>query len=370
MKVLALDTTLQACSAAVCEGHKVLARRHQTMTRGHAERAVPMVLEVLGDAGIGFSALDLIAVTTGPGSFTGVRVGLAAARGLALAADLPAVGISTHEALAEAVERTRLEGCSLAVALDARRDQIYLQTFDENGGRLSPPAIAERTGCRLGPGTWLAIGSGADAFEDQERVVVDSAARQVDARHVAQRAARLYGKGGMPIPAAPPAPVYLRAADARRPGELAPVKLRQTGPEEATALSALHGRCFDTGWSAAFIKKFIARDKSFGLIATDPEGREVGFALVRQTDDEAELLSIGVIAQMRKSGIGARLLAGVTDRVRSAGARNLFLEVTEDNQAARTFYARAGFVQTGRRRDYYEAGENRADALTLTRTLG
>jgi tRNA threonylcarbamoyladenosine biosynthesis protein TsaB len=369
MKVLALDTTLQACSAAVCDDAVLLAWRYETMTRGHAERIVPMILEVLEEAGLAFADLHLLAVTTGPGSFTGVRVGLAAARGLALAADLPLAGMSTHEALAEAVDPSERDGRCLAVALDARRGQIYLQTFDATGETFAPPMVAERTACRLPDGPWFVVGSGADALAGQPDAKIDPAARLPDARCVARRAARIYGKGGMTLPSAPPAPVYLRAADAKRPGDLAPVRLRLAGAEEADALSALHGRCFDEPWSADFIARVIGRENSFALVAIDPEERPMGFAFVRQTADEAELLSIGVVASARRSGIGARLLAGVTDRVRSAGAACLFLEVAEDNIAARTLYARTGYAQTGRRKDYYDRGTERVDALTLTRTL-
>ena len=369
MKVLALDTTLGACSVALCDAGRVLAHARETMTRGHAERIIPMTQEVMAAAGLGFGALDLIAVTVGPGSFTGVRVGLSAARGLGLAAGLRVAGFTTQEALAGGVDDQSLKGRALAVALDARRGQIYLQTFAAGGAVLSQPLIAERAGCRLPAGAWLAVGSGADAFAGHHDVLVDATPRLPDALDVARLANLRYGVEGEPLPLTPPAPLYLRAADAKRPGELAPARLRVAGADESETLSALHGRCFDEAWRADFIERVIKRGHSFALIAVDPDGREIGFAMVRQTADEAELLSIGVLDDIRKSGIGARLLAGVTDRVRSAGANYLFLEVAEDNLAARTLSARAGFRQTGRRKAYYEVGDQRIDALTLTRAF-
>jgi len=330
----------------------------------------PMALEVMTRADLPFDGLDLIAVTVGPGSFAGVRVGLAAARGLALAADLPVAGFTTHETIAASLDADTLGERSLAVARDARRGQIYLQTFARDGATLSPPLIAERADCRLAEGAWLAVGSGADAFADHAGVVVDAALRLPDARDVAALAIRRFGRDSGAFPKAPPAPLYLRAADAKRPGELAPVKLHVANAGESQRLSALHGRCFREPWAADFIGRVLERQNSFALVAVDPRGQERGFAFVRQTADEAELLSIGVVKDARKSGIGARLLAGVTDRVRSAGARYLFLEVAEDNLAARTLYARAGFKQTGRRKGYYENEQDSVDALTLTRALG
>ncbi|MGZ8364529.1 MAG: tRNA (adenosine(37)-N6)-threonylcarbamoyltransferase complex dimerization subunit type 1 TsaB, partial [Caulobacteraceae bacterium] len=103
--VLGLDTALTACSVAVIDGDAVLASRSEPMTRGHQERLAPMVAEVMAEAGIAFDALDRIGVTIGPGGFTGLRVGLAFAKGLALALDIPCVGVTTLAALLAPIPR-------------------------------------------------------------------------------------------------------------------------------------------------------------------------------------------------------------------------------------------------------------------------
>src|ERR1700694_4222158 len=117
MIVLALDTCLAACQAAVLEGERVLASRSEPMLRGHQERLAPMVREVMDEAGLDFTALDRIAVTVGPGSFTGLRVGRAVAKGLRLALETPVVGIGVLEALAAGAPD---EG-AVAAVIDARR---------------------------------------------------------------------------------------------------------------------------------------------------------------------------------------------------------------------------------------------------------
>ena len=103
MRVLAIDTALAACSAAVLDTEHnggIVASESLPMVRGHAEALLPLLRRVMQAAGLTFPAIDRIAVTTGPGSFTGLRVGIAAARGIALAADKPAVGVSTLSAYA------------------------------------------------------------------------------------------------------------------------------------------------------------------------------------------------------------------------------------------------------------------------------
>src|SRR6478736_4078262 len=105
MLILAIDTALEACAAAVLDtdAGELLAQESVLMKRGHAEALMPMIARVMQSANLAFTALDRIAVTMGPGSFTGLRVGISAARGLALAAKRPAVGLTTLSAYAAAV---------------------------------------------------------------------------------------------------------------------------------------------------------------------------------------------------------------------------------------------------------------------------
>ena len=129
MRILALDTATSACSVALwCDG-AVRARRFAPMERGQAEALVPMLGAVLADAGCAFAELDLLAVTVGPGTFTGLRIGLAAARGLALAAALPCLGVTTLEAVADGVGPEERAGAALLVVLDAKRRDVYAQLF-------------------------------------------------------------------------------------------------------------------------------------------------------------------------------------------------------------------------------------------------
>jgi tRNA threonylcarbamoyladenosine biosynthesis protein TsaB len=142
MLILAIDTALDACAAAVLDTgtSNLIAVESQAMKRGHAEALMPLIGRVMKDAALPFAALDRIAVTTGPGSFTGLRVGLSAARGIALAAGKPAVGLTTLSAYAAPIVSESGDDPVIS-AIDARHDQVYFQVVSGNGSSLIRPRV-------------------------------------------------------------------------------------------------------------------------------------------------------------------------------------------------------------------------------------
>jgi tRNA threonylcarbamoyladenosine biosynthesis protein TsaB len=143
MLILAIDTALDACAAGVLDtdAGKLIAQESQGMKRGHAEALMPLIARVMKESGIAFAGLDRIAVTTGPGSFTGLRVGLSAARGIALAANKPVVGLTTLTAYAAPVVSQNLEQPVIS-AIDARHDHVYFQVVSGDGNPLIRPRVA------------------------------------------------------------------------------------------------------------------------------------------------------------------------------------------------------------------------------------
>jgi tRNA threonylcarbamoyladenosine biosynthesis protein TsaB len=142
MLILAIDTALDACAAGVLDtdAGKLIAHQSQAMKRGHAEALMPLIARVMKESGISFATLDRIAVTTGPGSFTGLRVGLSAARGIALAAGKPVVGLTTLTAYAAPVVSQNGEQPVIS-AIDARHDQVYFQVVSGDGSSLILPRV-------------------------------------------------------------------------------------------------------------------------------------------------------------------------------------------------------------------------------------
>src|SRR5437764_12648859 len=164
MRVLAIDTALGACAAAVLDSAAgaILASESVGMLRGHAEAIMPMVGRVMDAARCEFADLDRIAVTVGPASFTGLRVGISAARGIALATAKPAIGLSTLSALAAPHVAARSNHAIIA-AIDARNEQVYFHVFAPNGTTIVSPRLDRvRAAVRAVPvGPTVITGSGA-----------------------------------------------------------------------------------------------------------------------------------------------------------------------------------------------------------------
>jgi tRNA threonylcarbamoyladenosine biosynthesis protein TsaB len=209
VRVLALDTCLAACSVAVLDGDRIAASATEAMERGHQERLAPLAREVMEQAGLAFADLDRIAVTLGPGSFTGLRVGLAFAKGLGLALGRPVIGLGCLEVLAAPFAGS--PGRTLAL-LPGRGEAICRQVF-EDGAALGEPGIGPASDLdRLSPIARI-VGS-ADLAGD----ALAGAERQPSAIPDIALVARL----AVHRPPAPLVPLYLRPPDARLPGGLAP----------------------------------------------------------------------------------------------------------------------------------------------------
>lgn len=231
-RILAFDTALGACSAAVAEAApdgscRVLAGKFEVRNRGHAEVLLPMIEQVLQDAGCTYTDLTRIGVTVGPGTFTGVRLGVAAARGLALATGLDVVTMTTLEALALNVPGDEIarKTARIIAAHDARRGDLYVQIFDTDGQALDEPHAMPVAGTvdLVPDGGAVVVGTGAALFrealreragENTAEVILSSASPQPDA---AVFAGALLNRRECQ---SAPEPLYLRAPDAKLPARM------------------------------------------------------------------------------------------------------------------------------------------------------
>jgi tRNA threonylcarbamoyladenosine biosynthesis protein TsaB len=219
MNLLAIECATNACSAALWLNDAPGPGRHAAMRRGHGEALMPMVAEIMAEAGLNFMNLRAIAATTGPGAFTGIRIGLSAARGFALAAGLPVIGVTTLEAIAAAQDG---EGHPMLVALDSKRADIYVQLFGADGAALSEPLsrMPEEVEEMLPAAQTVALaGDRADAvlraLADRDPPLLRLTGPDLpDAAVVARIAARRIASKPVAADAPPPTALYLRPPDA------------------------------------------------------------------------------------------------------------------------------------------------------------
>jgi tRNA threonylcarbamoyladenosine biosynthesis protein TsaB len=224
--ILALDTAGLACSVAVAAGNTVLGAERIDSVHGQAEALLPMVDRVMATSRLAPAALDLIAATVGPGSFTGIRVGLAAARGIALATGAQLVGVTSFEAVvAGCAQRDRAGRNSLLVSLESRREDLYAQLFDPSdnplnaGSALLPADLVDAVNMTIDQGPLLIAGDAAlratEALEGRFEIVLleDSAADAIGVLRAALRRIRL-GQTDSSI-----RPLYLRSPDVTLPAK-------------------------------------------------------------------------------------------------------------------------------------------------------
>jgi tRNA threonylcarbamoyladenosine biosynthesis protein TsaB len=366
MKTLAVDTALGACSVAITADGEPLAHHWVAMPRGHAEALAPMVEQAMAEAGVAFADLDRLAVTTGPGTFTGQRVGLAFMRGLRIALEKPLIGLTTLEIMAAAAEaeaRTPL----VAVLHEAKRGEVYAALY--RGREIILPVqvaafeamleeirdIAGRSASQR-----LAIagtaGPEVTAWLEAHGVAVTlTSIRQPDALWLASLAE------AASAPAETARPLYLRAPDAKLAARA--IRLRPAEAGDAALLASLHGATMPRPWELSFFAQVMGEPGGIAIVAEANEAA-LGFVLARAIAGEAEILSIGVLPAYRQNGVGARLLHEAATRAHALGAATLFLEVDENNLAARRLYEAYGLAAAGRRKNYY-GSEGGGDALLL-----
>jgi tRNA threonylcarbamoyladenosine biosynthesis protein TsaB len=365
VRILAVETCLGACSVALLRDGEILAHRWTAMERGHAETLAPMVQDAMH--GHDLAALDRLAVTVGPGTFTGQRVGLSFMRGLRLALDKPLTGVTSLEAMAAAA--CAQTGQRRAAAIhDARRDEVYVSLVED--GVASAPIIvpfARAVEAIQAFGPCVLAGTGAPAAKAAlGEDFTFSDIRQPDALFVGRLATAQFAP---PFDALPPAPLYLRAPDAKLPAPAKKQIRERVTPfaGDVTGLAALHAAAFAHPWNAAALHDLLAGPGVFAFAAPS------GFVLARVAGGEAEILTLAVLPSERGKGLGRALMQSAAGHAGTLGAENLFLEVGGENPAALALYTGLGFQRVGSRKGYYDTRSQEpsgsGDALVLKAAL-
>jgi tRNA threonylcarbamoyladenosine biosynthesis protein TsaB len=391
MLTLALETVTRRGSVAFCAGSSCLGRVGEN-DRTHGERLPGEIVEWLAAHGFGLRDVDLFAVVCGPGSFTGLRVGIAAVQGLALAGQRRVVGVPTLDALATGwLATAQTEAVVLVPCLDGQRGEIFVSALDTTGattadqcrGLFDPTVCTPRElpgllGGRAEGSDVVLVGDGGRRYADVFAEILPSA-RIADAPMPLAEAAARMAAADPGLAVAPHAlrPVYLRRPDAilareRRAaagalGRLGEYSIRRAcGTDDLHAVEALQRQTFSNPWGAEAIRWELEHtDVARLYVMHDSAGQLVAYCACWMVFDELHINSLAIDVRRRRQGLARRLLEHVLREAAAAGARAATLEVRSSNDAARGLYEGLGFRVEGVRRDYYQ--DPREDAVILWR---
>ncbi len=381
MLILSLDSAGSGCNLCVWRDGQILSLIEQPMERGQDRQLVPLTISALQEAHVEFDELDRIAATRGPGSFTGLRIGLAAAQGFGLALSKPVIGIDRFSIYREQFRET----APLLIVIQSKREELYCRFYPVEGEAGEPVMmtpdeirafVGEHRDIRIvGDATiyfshmesgreWRKISpplAGREIFHNAAPSCAGGIENIIAATEAeAVTCARLAAAAEIGNPGYAPHPLYIRAPDVT----IKPPVIRLVTPEDAETLAQLHRDSFPEGaWTLEQMKGSLALPTTQGWIATQ-NNEPAGFILCQATPQQWEILTVCVHPSHQRRGIGERLLREAL-RATSATHSNLFLDVAADNLAALGLYAKCGFAQNGLRKGYYRRKDGNVDAVLL-----
>ena len=393
MRVLAIDSSGLTATVAVVEETQTVAEYTINYKKTHSQTLLPMIDEVVKMTEQDLGTINAIAVAGGPGSFTGLRIGSATAKGLGLALNKPLIHVPTVDGLAYNVF-----GCEdiICPIMDARRNQVYtgIYTFSKKAGEkegrnlvepvfqvikmqmaVSIEELAERLNRYRRPVVFL--GDGVPVYENvlAEKLTVPYSFAPAYMNR--QRAAVVgtlgiqYYKAGKFETAEEHRPDYLRVSQAERERaqreKEAEIIVRELKVEDSAAVAEMEQQIFSDPWSEKSVMETVQQKQSV-CFAAEKAGHILGYLLVYHAADEAEIARIAVQKEARRQGAAGKLMQALEHYCEEHKMEKLLLDVRESNEAARSFYTKNGFVEDGIRQGFYTNPSE--DAVLMSRQLG
>lgn len=393
MRVLAIDSSGLTATVAVVEETQTVAEYTINYKKTHSQTLLPMIDEVVKMTELDLGTINAIAVAGGPGSFTGLRIGSATAKGLGLALNKPLIHVPTVDGLAYNVF-----GCEdiICPIMDARRNQVYtgIYTFSKKAGEkegrnlvepvfqvikmqmaVSIEELAERLNRYRRPVVFL--GDGVPVYENvlAEKLTVPYSFAPAYMNR--QRAAVVgtlaiqYYKSGKFETAEEHRPDYLRVSQAERERaqreKEAEIIVRELKVEDSAAVAEMEQQIFSDSWSEKSVLETVQQKQSV-CFAAEKAGHLLGYLLAYHAADEAEIARIAVQKEARRQGAAGKLMQALEHYCEEHKMEKLLLDVRESNEAARSFYTKSGFVEDGIRQGFYVNPSE--DAVLMSRQLG
>ena len=385
---LALETATEHVSVAVTVGGATRALVEENVGHGHTRRLASLIERVLGEAGVRANELGSIATDLGPGSFTGVRVGLATARALALVSGARLLGASSLAALAHATTEPR----TLVVPLvGAGRRDLYAGFFRvATQGRVrllaaprvgTPEALLgalEEVHALVPDHEVRFVGPGAGRERERLEAAHPGSTRSglrfdgLSALDLAAATRKPEGPGaGLPEPGREMEPAYVRPAQAEervrhKVTGLTPARVRTMASVDLPRIDELEHKLFADPWPRGSFLDALADPRAVCLVAERGEG-VAGYLVATALPPVAELQNLGTAPEQQRAGVARALVDALIDTCRARGVRELALEVRVSNGAAQALYRSHGFQLVGLRRGYYRRPEE--DALLMARKV-
>lgn len=392
MKVLAIESSGLTASVAVVEETRTVAEYTVDYKKTHSQTLLPMIDEVVRMTDLDLSEINAIAVSGGPGSFTGLRIGSATAKGLGLALDKPLIHVPTVDGLAYQVYGCRDIICPI---MDARRSQVYtgIYTFSASAGkkegtrevnpvfqvlRMQMAIAVEDLIRRLNnynrPVVFL--GDGVPVYREMLSAGLKVPYSFAPSYMNRQRAAVVgalgirYYQAGKYETAMEHQPEYLRQSQAERERaqreKTAKLVIRELKAEDAAAAAEIEYQSFPDPWSQNGILDTVSNPSTVCLLA-EKAGKAVGYLFAYKAGDEAEIARIAVAGEQKRQGVGKSLMRTLEEIGKKKQIRRLLLDVRESNREARAFYEKMAFQEDGVRRGFYQ--DPPEDAVLMSREL-
>ena len=391
MRVLAIDSSGLTATVAIVEDDQTIAEYTTNYKKTHSQTLLPMIDEMVRMVDADLKEIDAIAVAGGPGSFTGLRIGSATAKGLGLALDKPLIHVPTVDAMAYS-----MYGCEdiICPIMDARRKQVYtgLYSFSHkkngDGGLYDEPVFQVLRMQMAVPVEELIrhlnvyrrrvvfLGDGVPVYKEMLAEGLKVPYSFAPSFMNRQRAAAVgalgirYYEAGRYETAAEFKPEYLRKSQAERERaereKNAVPKVRRMTMEDGAAVAEMEHQLFPDAWSEKSILETLEQTNTICLIA-EKAGRTAGYLLAYTAADEAEIARIAVVKELQRQGAARALLAELESVCGSEGIKKILLDVRSGNGAARALYTSTGFKEDGIRQRFYENPVE--DAILMSREL-
>ena len=392
MKVLAIDSSGLTASVAVVEDSRTIAEYTVDYKKTHSQTLLPMIDEVAKMTELELSDIDAIAVSGGPGSFTGLRIGSATAKGLGLALDKPLIHVPTVDGLAYQVY-----GCGdiICPIMDARRNQVYtgIYTFSARAGKKEGTREVEPVFQVLRMQMAIAVedlirrlnnynrpvvflGDGVPVYREMLSAGLKVSYSFAPSYMNRQRAAVIgalgirYYKAGKYETAMEHQPEYLRQSQAERERaqreRTAKTLIREMKAEDTAAVAEIEYQTFSDHWSQNAVLDTLSNPQTVCLLA-EKAGKAAGYLLAYLAGGEAEIARIAVPEGLKRQGIGKKLLQLLEETCKERQVGRLLLDVRESNREARAFYQKMAFQEDGVRKGFYQSPAE--DAVLMSREL-